>query len=636
MCGILGSFCDKNLNEQIHRAQSAIKLLHHRGPDDKGLETFSISTNQQLALGQTRLSIIDLSMGGHQPMHSPDKRYTIIFNGEIYNYRELRKELEIEGKKFITDSDTEVLLNSWIQWGKESLKRLTGMFAFAVFDKLNETLTLVRDAFGIKPLYYIIIKNEIYFASELPALLQLLPNIQNLNYQTAYNYLVCGQYDNSPETFYKEIKHLAAGNLLIVDLKQLAKNQKINIPNRWWYPSIEENKNLSFKDAAKKVREIFLKNVRLHLRSDVPIGAALSGGIDSSAIVCAIRHLEPDIPINTFSYVASDSNINEEKWIDIVNNHIGAISHKIYVKPEELLQDIDKLIYIQGEPFGSTSIYAQYRIFQAAKEAGITVLLEGQGADELFGGYEGYAKSYLKSMKDLNRYVEILKYLYNYSKLPGRGFKKSFLLFCDLIVPEKVKFLIFYIIKKIFISKWFNKSWIKKNNITNKNSSINKYKIENQGRRLVEHLRIALTGVGLNSLLRHSDRSSMNWSIENRVPFLTIEMAEFILSLPETYLISQKGETKSIFREAMRGLVPDVILDRKDKIGFQTPEQIWLNKYKDKIKHWFKENSNEEFLNTFKINKEINIELEKKYDYSIWRLINYSIWLNKLKQKSFL
>ena len=634
MCGILGVFYNKNLKKQIYSAQLAIKHLQHRGPNDNGLDTFKISTGGQLLLGHTRLSIIDLSQGGHQPMHSLDKRYTIIFNGEIYNYRELKKELEMKGKKFITGSDTEVLLNSWIQWGKESLKRLTGMFAFAIFDKSNETLTLVRDAFGIKPLYYAKIKNELYFASELPALLKLLPCDQNLNYQTAYNYLVWGQYDNSSETFYKEIKHLTPGNLLTVDLKQLENNQTINIPNRWWWPSIKENNNLSFKEAAKKIREIFLKNVQLHLRSDVPIGAALSGGIDSSAIVCAIRYLEPDMPINTFSYVASQSNINEENWIDIVNNHVGAISHKIFVKPEELLQDIDKLIYVQGEPFGSTSIYAQYRIFKAAKEAGVTVLLEGQGADELFGGYDGYPKSYLKSMKDLNRYFEIPKYLYNWSKRSGRGWKKASLLLCDLIIPEKLKPLIYTIGKKS-ISKYLNNYWIKEKNIINKNIYLTEYKTENQGRRLTEQLRAALTGSGLNSLLRHSDRSSMHWSIENRVPFLTVEMAEFALSLPESYLVSKQGETKSVFREAMRGLVPDVILDRKDKIGFETPEQIWLNKHKEKIKNLLKENNNKEFLNISKSNKEIKVKLEKDYDYSMWRLINYSIWLNKLEQKTF-
>jgi asparagine synthase (glutamine-hydrolysing) len=634
MCGLLGAFYFDNSNEKAQRLKLALKSLHHRGPDDNGLDIFNTSTGQ-LALGQTRLSIIDLSKRGHQPMHSGNKRYTIIFNGEIYNYRELRQVLETKGHKFITDSDTEVLLNAWIEWGTESLRQLTGMFAFAVFDKLKETITLIRDAFGIKPLYYIKVKGELYFASELPSLLKLLPDKQNLNHQSAYNYLVFGEYDNSSETFYKEIKHLIPGHLLTVDLKKLAKDQTISMPNRWWWPSIKENKNLSFKNAAENLREIFLRNIRLHLRSDVPIGAALSGGLDSSAIVCAMRYLEPNMPINTFSYIASQSNINEESWIDIVNNHVGAIPHKIFVKTEELVGDIDELIFTQGEPFGSTSIYAQYRIFKAAKKAGITVLLEGQGADELFGGYDGYPKSYLKSMKDLNRYLEIPKYLYYWSKLPGRSWKKAFLLLCDLIIPEKVKPLIFYIIEKKSMPKWLDKSWIKKNNIINKIGELNKCQVENQGRRLVEHLRTALTGVGLNSLLRHSDRNSMHWSIESRVPFLTTEMAEFALSLPEHYLISANSETKNVFREAMRGLVPDVILDRKDKIGFETPEKIWLNKYKDKIKHQF-ENNNKKFLNISKSNKEIKFKLEKKYDYSTWRLINYSIWLNKSEEEGLL
>jgi len=635
MCGILGAFYSSDFSKKNKCLELALKSLHHRGPDDSGLDTFDISIGK-LTLGHTRLSIIDLSASGHQPMYSDDRRYTIIFNGEIYNYSELREELKVKGYKFITASDTEVLLNAWIEWGTDSVKKLTGMFAFTVFDKLKKTITLVRDAFGIKPLYYAKVKGELFFASELPTLLKLLPNKQTLNNQNAYDYLVYGEYENSSETFYKDIKHLIPGHLLIVNLEQLSKNHEIDKAIRWWWPSIKENKDLSFKDAAKKLREIFLKNIQLHLRSDVPVGVALSGGIDSSAIVCAIRYLEPNIPINTFSYIASESKVNEENWIDVINNHVGAVPHKVLVKSEELLRDMDKLIYIQGEPFGSTSIYAQYRIFKAAKEHGITVLLEGQGADELFAGYYGYPKSYLKSMMDLNHYIEIPKYLYHWSKWPGRGWKKAFLLLCDLIVPEKIKALIFFIIKKKRVLEWLNNHWIKKNNIINKNSELNKYKIKNLGRRLVEQLRVALTGSGLNSLLRHSDRSAMHWSIENRVPFLTVEMAEFALSLPESYLVSQKGETKSVFREAMRGLVPDIILDRKDKIGFETPEQIWLKKYKEKIKNLLKENNNKEFLNISKSNKEIEVKLEKDYDYSMWRLINYSIWLNKLEQEIFL
>lgn len=229
MCGILGSFTRHPSFDQDQRLQSALAALHHRGPDDRGLETFDVAGGR-LALGHTRLSIIDLSPGGHQPMHSPDGRYTIVFNGEIYNYRELRTELKAQGHRFYTDSDTEVLLAAWGQWGVAGLRRLTGMFAFAVFDRVAQTLTLVRDAFGIKPLFVRREGTAVYFASEVPALLELLLAKPELNLQRAYDYLVWGQYDNASDTFYQGVEHLLPGHWLAIDLQQVAADQPTRPP----------------------------------------------------------------------------------------------------------------------------------------------------------------------------------------------------------------------------------------------------------------------------------------------------------------------------------------------------------------------------------------------------------------------
>jgi asparagine synthase (glutamine-hydrolysing) len=383
MCGLFGHFSPLPVSDQQEQHDcllNAQHALHHRGPDDSGLETLAVPSRSgspagSLSLGHTRLSIIDLSPGGHQPMQSANDRYRIVFNGEIYNYRELRQELKGLGHRFQTDSDTEVLLAAWAQWGESGLRRLTGMFAFAVFDRHKQTLTLVRDAFGIKPLFFRLERNALHFASEMPALLALLPAQPELNYQRAYDYLVWGQYDNSRETFYQGIEHLEPGHVLRVDLQQLAAGQMVERPRRWWWPSISERTDLSFEDAAAQLREMFLNSVRLHLRSDVPVGAALSGGVDSSAVVCAMRHLEPDMPIHTFSYVARGSAVDEEAWVDIVNTHVGAIAHKVVVEPDDLAGDLNDMIRAQGEPFGGTSIYAQYRVFKAAREAGIVVTM---------------------------------------------------------------------------------------------------------------------------------------------------------------------------------------------------------------------------------------------------------------------
>jgi asparagine synthase (glutamine-hydrolysing) len=424
MCGILGTFTHHPLPDQDQRLQSALAALHHRGPDDRGLESFD-AVGGRLSLGHARLSIIDLSPGGHQPMHSPTGRYTIVFNGEIYNYRELRQELRALGHAFHTDSDTEVLLATWAQWGTQGLRRLTGMFAFAVYDREARTLTLVRDAFGIKPLFYRIDGGALCFSSEVPSLLELLPAKPELNLQRAYNYLVWGQYDNGSDTFYQGIHHLSPGHWLRIDLQQLAVYRPTDQSVRWWWPSIEERTDLSFEDAAAQLREMFLNSVRLHLRSDVPVGAALSGGVDSSAVVCAMRYLEPDMPIHTFSFVARGSSVDEEAWVDIVNTQVGAIAHKIVVSPEELALDLDDMIRAQGEPFGGTSIYAQYRVFKAAREAGIVVTLDGQGADELLAGYNGYPHGYLRSLLDERRYLEIPAFLSAWANWPGRGGKRA-------------------------------------------------------------------------------------------------------------------------------------------------------------------------------------------------------------------
>jgi asparagine synthase (glutamine-hydrolysing) len=502
------------------------------------------------------------------------------------------------------------------------------MFAFAVFDQTDETLTLVRDAFGIKPLFFSQSPQHLVWSSELPALVKLLPQQPELNLDRGYHYVAFGDYDDGEATFLQGVHQLAPGHFVQFDLANWPKQSK----SRWWWPSIEPTSKLSFKEAAECLREMFLNNVRLHLRSDVPLGAALSGGVDSSAVVCAMRQLEPEMPIHTFTFVAKGSPIDEESWADLINQRVGATPHKVAVAPLELGADLDDLIRCQGEPFGSTSIYAQYRVFRLAKEHGITVTLDGQGADELFAGYNGYPGGFVGSLLNRGQFLSIPGFLNAWSKWPGRNRKAALSILAGQLTPARYhRFLKQSALAGNRSPEWIRKTWIDSANrsdgLPDRSEALSPSK-DGHGRRLMEQLRNALCGQGLAALLRHGDRNSMRWSIESRVPFLTTDMAEFVLSLPESYLLSWKGETKSLFRAAMRGIVPDPVLDRRDKIGFQTPEQDWLRNEKSSLEHWLAYAREIPFLDSTGLQKTIAETLEKPrlFDSKFWRLVNYCRW----------
>lgn len=622
MCGILGEIAKNNSNFKNQRIQAGIRALGHRGPNDRGFQIYPIG-DASVTLGHTRLSVIDLSNAAHQPMHSSDGRWAIVFNGEIYNYKELRTELHSHGHSFSSDSDTEVLLTAWAQWGVSCLSRLVGMFAFAVLDKTNATLTCVRDAFGIKPFFYSDMHGQFTFASELPALVELLPSKPALNWQRSYDYLVHGDYDSTPDTFYDGVHHLPASHWLQFN----AATGQLIPPQRWWHPSVQERPGWKFEDAVEQVREQFLQNIRLHLRSDVPLGAALSGGIDSSAVVCAMRHLEPDMPIQTFSFIAEGSDVNEEHWVDRVNDHIGATSHKVRVTPNELANDLDDMIRTQGEPFGSTSIYAQYRVYQLAKENGITVTLDGQGADEMLAGYNGYPGQRLKSLLENSQFSEAWRFLNDWAAWPGRSKGYGLKALAGQISTGR-----FYNLLRYINGDQLKPAWLKVNVMRENNVALdypNKFPHFTEcGRRVTAELATSLSTRGLASLLRHGDRNSMRFSIESRVPFLTTDLVDLLLSMPEDFLISSKGETKHVFRAAMRGIVPDDVLDRKDKIGFATPEKAWLMAMATTIRQWLSEPIDVPFIDQQKMINEFDLIAAGKapFSWQVWRWVNFCRW----------
>ncbi|MGE8610446.1 MAG: asparagine synthase (glutamine-hydrolyzing), partial [Acinetobacter baumannii] len=336
MCGFIGCISKNNVEAKL---PAALELIKHRGPDAHKYIIYE-RLDKYISFGHARLSIIDLSEAATQPFESKCGQYSIIFNGEIYNYEEIREELKQFGFYFDTDSDTEVLLAAWQQWGLKALNKFIGMFAFVVLDKTENKVTLVRDAFGIKPFFYSVENGELFFGSDVRSVISLKGKQSQPNLQKAYDYLVHGDYDSSDQSFIEGVKHLLPGYWFEYDLT----TGQITKPSAWWYPDLSHTSSLSFKDAAQKTRELFLESVKYHLRSDVPLGAALSGGVDSSAVVCAMRALDSEAEIHTFSYIADDEKLSEEKWVDGITDYIQATPHKVYSSGKEMQVDLDHML----------------------------------------------------------------------------------------------------------------------------------------------------------------------------------------------------------------------------------------------------------------------------------------------------
>ncbi len=627
MCGIVGSWHKNCPTNYQNKFSVAIDLLYSRGPDDKG-EFVENNDFGNVALGIRRLSIIDLSSSGKQPMQSNDRRYTIIFNGEIYNFKELKKELEICGAIFKSNSDTEVLLNAWIYWGKGCLNKIIGMFAFVIFDKLEQILFCARDHFGMKPFFYFFDKEKFIFASEIKVINKLVEKKTKLNWQTSYDYLVFGEYESSEQTFFQNIYQLSPAHLMKFSIKK----NILSKPERYWWPSIKKNSEINFVEAKKIIKEKIKKNINIHLRSDVPVGFMLSGGIDSSSIVCVAKNINKNPSINTFSYVAENTAFNEKKWIDIINKKVGAVDRKFLAKDTNILENIEQIIYSQGEPFRDTSIVAQYLVCKMAKSFGIKVLLEGQGADELFAGYNGYPASRVLSLFEEKKYLTAIKFIIAWSRQPNRSLIKIIKLIIKEILPSKLLNLLLIFTEKNNKPKWIN---YKKLESIGVKCQIPKSLIgeKSKGRNLVATLRKNLCEGGLLSLLRHGDRNSMSNSIESRMPFLTHDLVDYVLTLPEDFLISDTGKTKYILRESMREIVPDEILNRKDKIGFKTPDKKWIKLLEPKILSWIKNLDQIPFINKNTAKKVITNELKKRGELKqeTWRIINFCKWYEVMK-----
>lgn len=573
MCGIAGSWSRVGAPADGQRLRAGLDAIRHRGPDDLGEFAWHDSSSRaRVDLGLVRLAILDLSPAGHQPMELPGGRFTISYNGEITNYIEIRDELVALGETFVSDGDTEVLLKAWARWGVATLDRLEGMFGFAVLDTEARTLTLARDPYGIKPLFYTHLGDKVAFCSELKGLLATALPHPKLDWQAAVDYLQWGVYDHSERTFVKGVKHLRPGHYLVLDTV----TGRMSEPVRYWWPPVATTYAGSYDAAVDTVQSMFLDSVKRNLRSDVPLGIALSGGLDSSAIAGAVRKLEPDLPIQTFSFVAPGFAKSEHEWIALVAKAVGATSHTIAAESGDLERDLDDLILSQGEPFGGTSIYAQYRVFGLAREHGVVVTLDGQGGDELFAGYFGYPAQRMHSLIETGRWGTAAKFASAKRELPDwyrvvMPFE-AMAQFAPLRARHRVR--------RPLSSPLFDQKKLRERGIDTGYTAVAADPV--RGERLKSHLRSTLGDNGLPMLLRHGDRNSMRFSIESRVPFLDRALNEFLLTLPEDWLVGPDGTTKRILRDAARGWVPDAVIDRRDKVGFETPEADWLEQLADR------------------------------------------------------
>lgn len=637
MCGIAGILTTDSSGIHTSVLQSLSNTLGDRGPDDLGFLGWDgnsppkISRHPQAVEGSRitmihrRLSILDLSPAGWQPMGTPDGRYYIVFNGEIYNYLELQAQLQVLGHQFHSHGDTEVLLAAYTQWGAKALTKLVGMFAFAILDTWEGMIFLARDFFGIKPLYYTYWRHGLAFASEIKALLKLPGVTRRVNPQRMYDYMYSGLTDYGDQTLFAGIEQLPPAHYLQVSLDTLQQKQI----QRYWQLDLNQHLDITFADATQQLRQLFLTNISLHLRSDVPVGAALSGGIDSSAIVMAMRHLRGEnLQIHTFSYIAENSSLSEEQWVDIVAQKAAVRGHKVQPSSADLVSDLNRLIDLQDEPFGSTSIYAQYRVFQMAKACGIKVMLDGQGADELLGGYRPYLAARLASLLRQGEWGRVSQFLQKITRLPGADRQQLLLRAVGLLLPPSLQIPLRKLVRKDVMPNWLNGSWFAQYAIVPKI-----YHSNHAEDVLRSELYQAVVENSLPMLLRYEDRNSMTNSIESRVPFLTPDLVNFVFSLPEEFIIDKYCTSKAIFRQAMRGIVPDTILDRQDKIGFATPEKTWLTTLHPWVNQVLQSEAAAHIpafnLEVMKAEFLAVMQGRSPFDCRVWRWVNLIRWAEK-------
>jgi asparagine synthase (glutamine-hydrolysing) len=620
MCGITGFFSYKRQVDARKYYKAHMKIAH-RGPDDegfiykdkigsiqyaKGADTInayaSLSNIQSIdsslmILGHRRLSIIDLSADAHQPYSY--ENLSIVYNGEIYNYIELREELISLGYTFQSDSDTEVFLKAYHCWKEDALLRFNGMWAAAIYDQVSDTLFIVRDRFGIKPLYYTYQDGKFIFGSEIKFVASFFEHLY-ANEQMVYEYLRYNYIDHKEETLFQDIMQLEPNSYLKITKDGIKRG-------KYW--DLKEQEAPTYQE----VYQQFQQAISLRLRSDVEVGSLLSGGIDSSAILGVINKERYVDSFQTFSAVFDEEKFSEKYYIDKFKaNNITLKKHYIYPKAESVLVNIEQLLYIQEEPFRSLAVFSQYEIYKYIKtHTKTTVLLNGQGADEIFTGYSEYFYTYFTQLFFSMKFFRLIDEF--------KAFKRA------RAIPYKHLFLTW---GKMLLFSHFSKN--DKYGIFAKDFKLKREKKRFRNR-LKSTLWDSLTFSALREYLRYEDKNSMQFSLESRLPFLDFNLVEKAFALKDSDKIYQ-GTSKYVLREIIKGDIPQETLQRGDKMGFISPQELWqkdiLKEEFDKSFHKISEEGIFDFIDKQGVKELYASYVEGKMDdwTIIWRLYLLFKW----------
>lgn len=579
---------------------SAIKkmneLISHRGPD---AEDFHFGNG--FALGHRRLSILDLSSMGIQPMHDRDG-HILVYNGEIYNYIELRNELKALGHDFYTGTDTEVILAAFRQWGKDCVTRFNGMWAFILFDPKSNSLFISRDRFGVKPLYYVQANGQFYFASEIKALLEFTGKKCDLPHVT--NFIITGLLEYDENTFFEGIKKILPSHNYTLDLASLKLRK-----NKYYEIEKTNQRTLTSEEHLKDFTRLFESAINLRLRSDVKVGTCLSGGLDSSAVASvAADNYKSDGKFQGIFAKASEKDLDESEYAEMVAKEKNIELNVLCPDYKDFAESIDEVVYTQEEPFVSPSICMQYFVMKKAKEVGCKVLLDGQGGDETLLGYEKYYPSVLiekwKEKGSWNFYEALKHAKDNNSRLKPRHILKYFVGMFSW--------------KTRLLGHWFQARMIKTKYLKG-NYWYLKSLSESVVTSAFELQKTEIFYTNLPSLLRYEDKNSMRHSIETRLPFLDYRFVEHNLNLPSDIKINF-GWSKYILRKFLSGKLPNELVWRKNKLGFVAPEKTWLKRHETQMK---KELCQSLIINRICKDPET---LSLSSGGIFWRLYNVAVW----------
>jgi asparagine synthase (glutamine-hydrolysing) len=626
MCGLAGIVDPRGTESRALVAMA--DALSHRGPDGEGYAVIAdepdarLAGREQLAAGRIRaglahrrLTIIDPTDDSAQPMRDASGRFVMVYNGELYNYVELRAELERAGSTLRTAGDTEVVLEAWARWGPACLERLVGMWAFAILDVERRRLVLCRDRFGIKPLFYSQAGGAFRFASEIKGLLAALPTPEPDEERVA-RFLLSGA-DTAAQTFFRGIERLPAAHLLEVPLDDPARA----VARRYW--ELPAHADGAGDDAAARFGELFTDSVRIHTRSDVPVGTCLSGGLDSSSIVCTASQLKTEGLLPTsyrhraFGYVPPDDAFSERHWMDMVVERTGVTLEEVRPAAARFEASLETIARQQDEPFGSTSIAAQWFVFEAAHAAGIKVMLDGQGADEVLGGYHGYLATLAAGMVSDRRPLAYARLALDHRRRLGSWPLSSRTM--TALLGDQARTVAGRVRR------------------SGRRQALGGVLAEPLAGRLPapEPLPTDLQALlrhqvqnSLPALLRYEDRNSMAHSIEARVPFLDHRLVELAFRLPAEAKV-RGADTKRLLREAMKGVLPEPIRTRRDKLGFRADPGAaarFALARRDALaanvapveEAWFEPAAVRAFIDA--------AQSDPALDFPLWRIVNVKLW----------